>query len=332
MIKKNSLEFKKVSIENLIRFSEMMELSLGLIVDENYFEWKYIKNPAGEVIAFEALDGEKSVGFYGVIPEWYIVNGEKIKIYQSMDTMVHPDYRRRGLFTSLANMTYDYINQYEDNTFIIGIPGMNSLPGFVQKLNWQNIHNFDYVFNHRVKFNLQMIGKKNKSITLQKLQKFDHDFDIFIATKYQSPKAITKFLSKEILNWKILLHPYHQYYPLKVILDGKVIGYLIYRILDEKRCFIDYFDLVEENLLNQYTNNIIQELFKLSDASFIYTWKNTSPILQRTYSKSGFIKNPYKKGPFSYKVPFIVYSNKKEINGIDCFNIENFDIQPILQD
>src|SRR5690242_16349933 len=120
-------EFKLVSTTNLMRFSEMAELSLGLKTSDKYFQWKYLDNPAGEVVAFEALHEGRPAAFYGVIPEFYTVKGERVKVYQSMDTMTHPDYQRRGLFTKLANMTYNYLVEKDGGVNLVGIPGSNSL-------------------------------------------------------------------------------------------------------------------------------------------------------------------------------------------------------------
>ena len=325
-------EFKKVVTQKLNRFSEMMDLSLNLKVDEDYFQWKYANNPAGKVEAFEAIDGDKSIGFFGVIPEHYLVNGKKVTVYQSMDLMTHPDHRRRGLFVTLAKMTQESLIERFGEAFIIGISGMNAFSGYINKLDWQNPHNFDYIFNHKLKFKLQFFTKKNQPVTLEPITQFEDDFDVFFQEKYQSPKPIIKFLSKEVLNWKIINHPFHTFFPFKIKKQNQTVGFIIYRMFGQKRCFIDYLELRNKEDFAELGPSIMRELYRISKADFIFTWRPTSKIIEQAYTKSGFIKNPFNKGPFSYRIPYIAYSNVKKIQGVEWFNMQNLDIQPILQD
>src|SRR5262245_18775163 len=86
--------FKPVDEHSLERFTEMYEACFGLRVDRRYFQWKYLDNPAGRVVAYEALDGPKPAAFYGVIPESWTSQGQAQRLYQSMDTATHPSYQR----------------------------------------------------------------------------------------------------------------------------------------------------------------------------------------------------------------------------------------------
>jgi hypothetical protein len=143
-----NLIIRKVELSNLEKYSSLFELCFGITVTVDYFNWKYLNNPHGSLIAFEAYDPETDTiaAFYGVIPELYSVNGVDKIIYQSMDTMTHPNYRNRGLFVKLANCTYNYLLSTYHEVNLIGIPGSNSYHGFVKKLNWINPIHFTYVF------------------------------------------------------------------------------------------------------------------------------------------------------------------------------------------
>src|ERR1700744_6776893 len=90
--------FKQYDFENLDDLTEIYQRCFGTKPSLHYFKWKYMENPAGKAVAFVALHNGTIAGFYGVIPEYYRINGQVQTIYQSMDTMTHPDYRRMGLF------------------------------------------------------------------------------------------------------------------------------------------------------------------------------------------------------------------------------------------
>src|ERR1700744_3835126 len=76
------------------------------------------------------------IAFCGVIP-CFIQEGDKIILAaQSADTMTHPDYRNKGLFVELALNTFQLCKE-SDIQLLFGFPNQNSLPGFVNKLSWQ---------------------------------------------------------------------------------------------------------------------------------------------------------------------------------------------------
>jgi hypothetical protein len=82
------------------------------------------------------------IAYYGVIPCFLWCDGKVILAAQSADTMTHPDYRNRGLFVELANLTYE-LCRAEGIKIIFGFPNQNSLPGFINKLGWQVMETMD---------------------------------------------------------------------------------------------------------------------------------------------------------------------------------------------
>ncbi len=80
---------------------------------------------------------QEAIAFYAVFACKLLQNKEDILAAQSADTMTHPSYQGKGLFTRLARMTFDLALK-EDCQFIFGFPNQNSLPGFIKKLDWIN--------------------------------------------------------------------------------------------------------------------------------------------------------------------------------------------------
>ena len=73
-------------------------------------------------------------------------------------------------------------------------------------------------------------------------------------------------------------------------------------------------------------------IFKTTSSFFIYTWKPINKKLLKGYKKVGFLQNPFSKGWFSHKVPLIIYSEYPNVGEINPFDINSFDLQPMMQD
>jgi GNAT superfamily N-acetyltransferase len=104
----------------------------------DWFRWKYESNPfADDVPVFVAeRDGE----IVGARPfmAFRIRAGETVVgALQPSDTMVHPDHRRRGLFT---RMTRRAIAAYadEDRALLFNYPNDAARPGY-EKLGWRTV-------------------------------------------------------------------------------------------------------------------------------------------------------------------------------------------------
>lgn len=138
--------FKEITISNedIVDYSTF----LSLVFHEEkkftskYLMWLYGENTYGTVVGTNAFDGEKLIGHYATIPVKYSINGIETKGLLSLNTAVHPDYQGKGLFTKLANITYENaeILGYE---FVIGVANQNSTPGFIKKLGFQLVCSLD---------------------------------------------------------------------------------------------------------------------------------------------------------------------------------------------
>lgn len=105
-------------------------------------------------LGFIAYDQYKPIGFYGVVPFDFMYDGKIIKIAQSINTMVHPLYRKHNLFFHLAQMTYELAKK-ENIIFIYGWP--NSPKLFGSLLKWINLGPMQSYYFHVKTFPLAKI-------------------------------------------------------------------------------------------------------------------------------------------------------------------------------
>ena len=100
--------------------------------------WRYRDNPAGMVVGADAWDGERLAAHYVTCPTVALVEGREVTGLLSLNTATDPEYQGRGLFTALAQATYEQ-GRAAGYGFVIGVANANSTPGFLRKLAFQDV-------------------------------------------------------------------------------------------------------------------------------------------------------------------------------------------------
>lgn len=106
--------------------------------DRAWFDWKYGDNPYVDHVPILLADRDGQI--VGARPFFALdmaVDGHRELALQPADAMVHPDHRRRGLFT---RMTEAAIERYTagDPAFFFNFPNHRSAPGNL-KLGWERV-------------------------------------------------------------------------------------------------------------------------------------------------------------------------------------------------
>ena len=138
------------------------ERNLNFTVD--FFKQWYIANPYGRVLSFNAFDGDKMVAHYACIPTKMILGDSVVEGLHSMATVTHPNYRGKGLFKTLAKLTYDYAKE-NGYKFVVGVANANSFPGFIKYLGFKFIARLDV----KVGFGTNIFPKRIGIITHKSL-------------------------------------------------------------------------------------------------------------------------------------------------------------------
>ncbi|WAC63034.1 GNAT family N-acetyltransferase [Pseudoxanthomonas sp. SL93] len=108
----------------------------------DYLSWLYADNPAGDVVGFDAWDGDNLAAHYVCVPANATVNGRLSRVLLSLNTATHPDYQGKGLFTKLAEATYQR-GAGDGFDGVYGVANANSTPGFVRKLGFELVSPLD---------------------------------------------------------------------------------------------------------------------------------------------------------------------------------------------
>ena len=73
-------------------------------------------------------------------------------------------------------------------------------------------------------------------------------------------------------------------------------------------------------------------LFEQTGASVLYTWEPVDDARRPALRRSGFVKNPVRKGPGSARYSLVARSEPRLVHGQDWLDPTNFDVQPIMHD
>jgi GNAT superfamily N-acetyltransferase len=66
------------------------------------WHWKFLGSPVGPARYFVADHGGRIVGYYAVIPQAFLIDGQECPGSIVVDVLTHPDYQRQGMFTKLG--------------------------------------------------------------------------------------------------------------------------------------------------------------------------------------------------------------------------------------
>lgn len=133
---------KRFQQEHIGEVNNLFEIAFQKPSKESLFENKFKTIFCGaSPIGFIACDENNvPVAFYGVYPCTMIYRGKRFLVAQSGDTMTHPEHQGKGLFTQLAQLTYEACKS-EGIHLVFGFPNENSYPGFVKRLGWTHFDN-----------------------------------------------------------------------------------------------------------------------------------------------------------------------------------------------
>lgn len=295
-------DIKRIGADEFDLLIPLMKDCFGMDAEIDYFRWKYVENPAGSFIGFVAVDTfTKEVGgYYGVIPQFFELNGERKIIFQSCDTMTHSSHRRRGLFRKLALRCYQELRA-EGKFFVIGFGGGQSTPGFL-KFGWKRL--FDYRYYFKPSILCRFAGKSDKKDFMLRTSHKAIEAGLDMTRQEISAKA-KAVRTPEQIKWR-LSNPYHKYLTLQLKSDTE--SYITFYVDQDKLVLFDMF-LKEfssgKKMMQFLSNEVVAKGFK-----GIISFCQENGVDANLLKQLGFISNPFNSGPLSERVPFILFSEE----------------------
>lgn len=105
--------------------------------DGAFLEWLYLRNPDGSAVWRDALVEGRTLAHYGTIPQMYHTIGGEERLYLSVHSATHADYRSRGTFSALGEAAYALQQaQAPETAGAIGVPNREAAPPRSKRLGW----------------------------------------------------------------------------------------------------------------------------------------------------------------------------------------------------
>ncbi len=304
--------------EAIERLLDLFRISFGYSISAELWNWKYIDNPfaSPDPEVTVAMDNGKLVGARPFLFVEMWLGNEKVRAAQHTDTMVHPEYRTRGIFNRMGQFAIQHL---AENGYALsyGFPGPIARPGFL-KQGWRIVAPTETllrlihpqkVISHTLKSKLlgnglgffydklyvtKTVGTSelSSSFKIEVLDQFTDELEEIDTLRNESFIDLAR--SEDFLRWRFDHHPIHTYKYIVVKRRDDLWGYAAVSVQKEADSLaIGYIvDYVVKNsditcfqiLINGCLNKLQQ-----SGCDIVCIWAFSEPKLrQKLLTQLGF--------------------------------------------
>lgn len=319
----------------------ILELSKAVYPEKQYdreqwmrwWQWMYEDNPSGKGVVWIAEHDSKIVGQYPLVAIQMKVRSEVVKVGMNIDLMVHPDYRRQGMFAALEDRALEEMGRQGVNV-VVGFPNEIAYPGhlksewfdvgvmqaMIKPLNWRNslrllVDNGLLLEVGSVVGNLtsKVLYKGRRTpvvegLSITQVDSFDERVDDFWAkVSHRYPIAVVG--SREHLNWRYSNAPDMDYLIYVAERKGKLSGYLVLRGLDmgQTRAAVIFALLAQSGEVAQCLIAKAVEQCRQERVDLVY-YASIGGGYEGDFSRNGFMSLPFVK-----RLRFCAYSRLSAI-------------------
>ena len=280
-----------------------------------YLQWRYYSNTSihSRIYIVKSKDGSKIIGMrpISIIP--IKIMGEIKKSVFFSAVITHPDYRNRGIFSSLVKYSVNASKELGAD-FAFTFPNEISYPLYKRNKNWSvvsinpiyfKIVNFKNLFFQKLihrnylakdtKGNKTGISTKSR-MSIKKMNFFSEEYDRLSMDESESERVIIPRTS-EYLRWRYLDNPIYRYdiYELRGENDN-LHGYIITSTQQREGFYIgiivDYFvKNVNGNDFHHLLNTAISEL-KGNNIDILITLIPSTFMYKNYFIRKGFMPMP----------------------------------------
>ncbi len=316
---------------------KLLNLSLGLKRNldrnEEYWQWKHENNPFGRSLILLGFDGTKLVGVRPFMRWKFNWQGNNILAFKPVDSVTHPEMRRRGVFSQLTTAACKLAHEQQAE-FIFNTPNNNSLPGYL-KLGWQEVGTLPVMMKllKPFSFSWNLIQSRlwNKDITdrhkyaahaVDSLDKAESLFqseqdlkslgDILLKNSRSVTSTISTVKDIDFIRWRYTRHPQHVYYVNKHYSSGMLDGVAFYRInnrYNSIELMID--DIITISDRPDVVRSLLVNIIKQVPCDYIVAHTAKQSVIHSVMKQLNFRTVP-RKGPRLVSKPVLADKMKKE--------------------
>lgn len=210
--------------------------------DAAYWKWKHENCPFGpSIILLAEIDG-RLAGVRAFMRWKFDLDGKTLEVAKPVDSVTHPDFQRRGIFSQLTLKACDLAAD-QGISFLFNTPNEKSRPGYL-KLGWSMKGQLPIHFKVQRPFHAASCLLKWKmrpgqvptpesffrsEPTSAKQLLSGSELGEVLANRRCSKDQLETSRTPEFLKWRYGQHPHIQYYAEAVYESGRLVGALFYR-------------------------------------------------------------------------------------------------------
>ena len=283
--------------------------------NKEWWQWMFRDGPTGPAIIRLAVVKDRIIAQMASIWVMIKIGDKATRGTHGVDLMVHPDYRRQGVFTALGiKGREDPLDQSRSVTY--GTPNDQSRPGFVNRLDalpicevplLVKVIDWGAVLKRRYKIPaltakiLGTIGEgitnrkpflKAAGTTLEEVFSFDERIDRFWE-KVSRIKNIMIVKDMKYLNWRYFAKPGHEYRVLLAKKQDEIAGYIVLKLqkgASSVGYIIDMLTLPGEDSVAELLIATTIRHFKEAGIAKASCWMLEQTPYYGTLRKLGFIR------------------------------------------
>jgi len=261
-VKKQGLKVRDGNEKDLDQILSLRKVVFGEMekdkLDPEFWKWEFMEGPDGKALIYIVEEGGRVIGHFSDIPRKFSVNGNLVLGTLSLDLMVHPDYRRRGLFEEMGRYAAQHVKE-ANGLFMMAYPIRKETIHGLTKIGWNKVVELPVLvypirfrgivdrylhfrplslllggvarFFHFLFFQHKVRVKKEEGIDIDQVDQLDDEFDRFWE-RVLSLYPIMGVRDRSFLNWRYFQHPTRTYTIYRAMKRGEMRGYLILRKVD----------------------------------------------------------------------------------------------------
>src|SRR4030042_178440 len=334
----SGLRTRRFTENDLPRMSDFMNLfrdgdvtSARQPHDVEFWRWKFLNNPVGAGEVWLTEDGDMLIGTTSITPKKMKIREMIVPAAEIGDTFTHPDYQKRGIFTTLVGLSREHALS-RGISFIYGTPNNQSLPPYERRCSFAQTPSVE-VANMVRPVNMRSVlrtvtksrvlatvaspfltmayallfrlnRKQSKSgISITQVDSFPDEVEALWAGNSQSYDVI-QVRDKAYLEWRYVTNP-GDYTILVARRAEVVVGYMVAKTRFARSlrlgCVADFLILRDD--VDVFRELLIEtfERLRRDGVDLVYCWTNDTRF-QRVLRRTGFLRY--------MRQPVICYQNE----------------------
>ncbi len=293
--------------------------------DLQWWRWLYRDSPGGLAIIVLAEANGRIIGQHAAVFLDIKVGNQIIRGYRGLELMVHPDYRRQGIFIEITKVMEKELTA-SGRILNCSTPNNRSRPGFLKHLNYLEICRLaaprrviDWGVILKTRYGIPVLAgrglglawehlvhrtapARTTGIEVEQVTSFDERIDKFWE-KASRTREIMIAKDRQYLNWRYVTKPGNKYRILIARQQDEITGFIVFHLEGQnpsRGVIIDLLTVPGADAATEALVNNAVARMKAEGAAIVSTWIIEDTPFYGTFRKLGWVNR--RGAPFCIRI------------------------------